>query len=308
MKKNVSVIVPTHNEEENISNCLNSLFLQTTKPTEIIVVNDNSTDGTQKILTKLSKAHKNLKVVNRSKSEGYTQAVLSGINKAKGDIVAILDADSSAPKGWLKKIVEAYDNGKVGCVGGPYLPSNSDKPFPRIEYAYLWNMYNTGRIKTLPGTNLTYDRKKAEKINLFKNPPHFAIDKHIQTKLKSSGYTIKLLKDNPIFSKTPESFCGYLKPRFRWGKGMTNIQKTSPRAFVLKLAISVLPILPILALIFYTTLTAILSLMSLLLSSLVLSIYWEKLNLLQSIQLILVKGLGHYVHALGYIHQFFKRS
>ena len=91
-----SIILPAHNEEENLSevladlkNSLNASGLQS----EVIVVNDGSTDNTKEVLQSLEKQISQLKIINIENNGGYGNAIIQGMNAARGDILAFVDSD-----------------------------------------------------------------------------------------------------------------------------------------------------------------------------------------------------------------------
>lgn len=117
----ISIIIPARNEEMNIANLLSSIRTQDFKPYEVIVVNDNSTDRTKQIATNLSA------IVVDSKPlpigwKGKPFACWQGANKAKGDILLFLDADTIIEPGGMKRIADTYsllsksDEDKCGIV------------------------------------------------------------------------------------------------------------------------------------------------------------------------------------------------
>lgn len=111
----ISVIIPAYNEEKLISPCLESVKNQSYKaPYEIIVVDNNSIDKTVEITKKY-----NVKVVGE-KQQGVIFAKQKGLMSAKGDIVAILDADSIAPPNWLNQISQSLTASAVVAVAGPF--------------------------------------------------------------------------------------------------------------------------------------------------------------------------------------------
>lgn len=93
----ISVIIPAYQCEGTIVRCLSSLFHQTYKPYEIIVVNDGSTDQTPHLLEELKKQMDNLKVIHQE-NLGAMDARLSGLNIVTGDYIVFLDSDD-----WLAK-------------------------------------------------------------------------------------------------------------------------------------------------------------------------------------------------------------
>lgn len=106
MEKNpfFSIIVPAYNEEKTLATTLKSLKAQSFKDSEIIVVNNNSSDKTEQI------ARKYVKTVLFEKKQGYIFAAHAGVRMARGEYVAFADADSIYPSDWLKKMVSCINS------------------------------------------------------------------------------------------------------------------------------------------------------------------------------------------------------
>jgi chlorobactene glucosyltransferase len=94
----VSVVIPARNEEANIESCLGSVLAQTYRPLQVIVVDDNSSDGTAAILARMQAAHPELEVVQgQPLPEGWVgknHAVHQGVALARGEWLVFLDADT----------------------------------------------------------------------------------------------------------------------------------------------------------------------------------------------------------------------
>ena len=104
----LSITVPTYNEKENIEILLNKIFTEFKEHKingEIIIVDDNSPDGTGKIVESLKKKHKNLKIIHRTGKLGLSSAVLKGFFVSKGEVLGVMDADLSHPP---EKIPEMF--------------------------------------------------------------------------------------------------------------------------------------------------------------------------------------------------------
>jgi glycosyltransferase involved in cell wall biosynthesis len=86
----ISVIIPLYNKVNSIANCLNSVFQQSYKPFEIIVVNDGSIDGSAQIVSGMKNSL--VKLINQP-NMGVSSARNRGILEANGDWIAFLDAD-----------------------------------------------------------------------------------------------------------------------------------------------------------------------------------------------------------------------
>lgn len=112
----LSIVLPTYNEKENIAvliPLLEKILEQNKIKGEIIIVDDNSPDGTAKEAENLNKKYKNIKLVLRKKKEGIGSALREGYNQANGDVILSMDSDMSFDTiimlDLIKKIKEGYD-------------------------------------------------------------------------------------------------------------------------------------------------------------------------------------------------------
>ncbi len=88
----ISVIIPVYNSEEYIGECIQSILRQTKKEIQIVVVNDGSTDATEKIVEDLCKNNPNIKLINQ-KNQGVKYARVTGLNHADGEYIGWVDSD-----------------------------------------------------------------------------------------------------------------------------------------------------------------------------------------------------------------------
>ena len=124
--ENISVIIPARNEEENLPRLLASLSVQTKKPLEIIVVDDDSTDATAEI----AKEHGARVISLKDLPQGWigkTWACHNGAKNAKGKYYLFLDADTFLRKDGLEKI--------AGCAK-KHRGVVSVQPYHRIKKLY----------------------------------------------------------------------------------------------------------------------------------------------------------------------------
>ncbi len=124
----VSVIIPAYREAENlpviiprVSDALRAARLEA----EIIVVDDNSGDGTAEICADLAKQYP-LRLEVRQHERGLSSAVLHGLRLARGDVLLVMDADLSHPPEEVPALVEALDEADADFViGSRYVPGGS---------------------------------------------------------------------------------------------------------------------------------------------------------------------------------------
>jgi glycosyltransferase involved in cell wall biosynthesis len=153
----ISVVIPALNEEKYIKSCLLSLKRQSLHNHETIVVDGGSTDRTIEIAKELAD-----KVIIEAVSPVGAARNL-GAENARGDIIAFLDADTIASRGWTEAIQRSMSEDNVVGVTGPTFPVGG-KDFDRLVYRmstdYLQRFLITLKLPHIPGFNCAY-RKDA---------------------------------------------------------------------------------------------------------------------------------------------------
>lgn len=102
----LSIIIPTYNERENICEVISRVCksLEGIAEYEVIVVDDDSPDGTWEVALECGKKYGKVKVIRRVGERGLSSAIMRGIKEAEGDIVAVIDADLQHPPELLPKL------------------------------------------------------------------------------------------------------------------------------------------------------------------------------------------------------------
>ena len=127
----VSIVIPTYNEREHIANLIESLYATIAPPLEVIVVDDNSPDGTADIVAGLE--YPALMLIRR-KSRGLAAAFHRGILEASGDLIGWMDADMTMPAAVMLQLIEQLDEYHI-ALGSRYVEGGSDNRHPRRVYA-----------------------------------------------------------------------------------------------------------------------------------------------------------------------------
>ncbi len=140
----VSCMVAVHNEEDFVTQCLDSIFAQTYKNIEIIVVDDLSTDGTLKVLRKYKRSHKNLRIISLKQNIGKKAALCEAMGKSKGELFAHTDSDSVWDKDAIAKVVRIMmNNPAVGAVSGHGRANNASlNTFTKVQDAWMEGQFS----------------------------------------------------------------------------------------------------------------------------------------------------------------------
>lgn len=227
----VSVIVPAHNEEDSIERTIKSLLnLDYPKnKLEIIVVNDESKDNTVNVIKKF----KNIKLINnKHKGIGKASAVNKGISIAKGEFIAIVDADSGVSRNSLKNALTYFSGEKVGGVITPIKVievKNLYRGLQKIEYTFTAMIRELmSRVNTLyssHGVLSLFKRDLIKKLGGF-DENNLTEDLEIAMRLKANGYDIRMASNALTYTRVPSGFWDLWRQRVRWYRGfMQNIVK-----------------------------------------------------------------------------------
>lgn len=122
----ISVILPTYNEAGNIKELISRTSKALKKGFEIIVVDDNSLDGTAEIVRKMQKSRPNLRLIVRQNEKGLPSAITAGIRQAKGETIAFFDSDLSMPPEKLPEMINLLRENEV-ISGSRFAKGGKDK-------------------------------------------------------------------------------------------------------------------------------------------------------------------------------------
>lgn len=176
----ISVVLTILNEEKTIGGFLNSLYKQSLLPGEVVIVDGGSVDKTCVIINdQLSSASWRINNMKLIKKPGANRSVGRniGIEKAKGDVIAVTDAGCILDKDWLKNITKPFDDKKVMAVAGFYKPICKNI-FQKCLAPYFCTMER--------GTGGNRREKKGEKVEFLPSSRSVAFRKKVWE--KAGGY------------------------------------------------------------------------------------------------------------------------
>lgn len=122
----VSVIIPVHNSVAFLSECLDSVFLQTFRNFELICVNDGSTDASGEILKCYEKVDCRVRIIEHDQAGGAGVARNSGISVARGTYLVFVDSDDKIHKNYLQMLVSPAEEYNADVVVSPDINWSGD--------------------------------------------------------------------------------------------------------------------------------------------------------------------------------------
>jgi dolichol-phosphate mannosyltransferase len=138
----LSVVIPTYNERDRLQELVASLFAVYASAgldAELIVVDDNSPDGTGRLADELA-TRARIRVIHRAGKLGLGTAVIEGFNSSQAPIVAVLDADLSHPPAMLPRMLATMQQHSADVVvGSRYIEGGGTRgwPFGRLVMSRL---------------------------------------------------------------------------------------------------------------------------------------------------------------------------
>lgn len=132
-RPDLTMVVPTYNERDRLGELVRALFdaaASARVALEVVIVDDNSPDGTGAIADALAREHR-CQVVHRSGKLGLGTAVVAGFHVASADIVGVMDADFSHPPALVPRMFAAFKaTGTQALVASRYVPGGSTPTWP----------------------------------------------------------------------------------------------------------------------------------------------------------------------------------
>ena len=169
----ISILIPVRNEEENISECLESV-LKLDYPKElfeIIIIDDHSTDKTNSIAEKFLRQNSSVSIIENN-GIGKKSALTCGVKKAKGKLIVTTDGDCMVPENWLRSIAEVFENENPVFIAGPVTcrkENNFLQQLLQMEQICLQIISAGSMMMNIPmmcsGANLAYTKEFFLQVN-----------------------------------------------------------------------------------------------------------------------------------------------
>lgn len=164
MKNEVTVVIPTLNEERFLPRCLASLERQTLPPREVIVVDGGSRDGTLEIARDFGAR------VIQIKEKGIARARHIGFESARTPFIASTDADAVVPKNWLEELVLPFKDRSVVGTFGPLRFKEDGLDFVGEALTLVQRLSLLLRIPVFYGPNFAVRKEAFLRVDGFLEP------------------------------------------------------------------------------------------------------------------------------------------
>ena len=228
-----SIIVPVKNEENVIHRLLNSLSTLNypINKREIIIVEDGSTDKTNEICMNYAKEYANVKILHKPVSNGKPSALNFGLAQAKGDLVAVFDADNVPAHDALITVVDYFTDSKVAAVQGRTASINPKEnmlaQFIAYEEAVWCEAYLRGKdvlnlFVHLKGSCQFIRRDVLQKLQGF-DEAVLSEDMEISARLVENDYKIRYASDVVALQESPSNLKTLVQQRTRWFRGTMEV-------------------------------------------------------------------------------------
>jgi dolichol-phosphate mannosyltransferase len=130
------VVLPTYNEADNLERLVAAVLERLPEPRRVLVVDDNSPDGTGRIADRLAGEHEEVEVLHRERKEGLGPAYIAGFRvalAAGAERVIEMDADFSHDPAYLPQLLRAVESGADLAIGSRYVPGGGVTEWGRIR-------------------------------------------------------------------------------------------------------------------------------------------------------------------------------
>jgi len=248
----ISIIVAARNEAQHLPDCLRSLLRVEYPPakTEIIVVDDCSTDDSEKIIQRFATAHPQIRhfrlEAEQKHRPGKAGAILYGIDHSSGEIIFITDADCQVPPTWIRGLLQLFTE-RVGLVGGFTLLDQKKDATPllgkiqSLDWLYLLSVAagasTRGRPLSWVGNNMAFRRQAYDKVGGYRALGYsliedFALANAIATQ---TDWQVRFsaVKDALVHSSPLSSLLQLYRQRRRWFTGFGSMRPFGKSVMIL---------------------------------------------------------------------------
>ena len=221
----ISVLIPCFNEEKVIESSVRRILGSNWKNLEILVLDDGSKDATAAVVRKAFKDEPRVTLMT-FENGGKARALNRGLERAHGEVVVALDADTLFPPDTLAKLVRWFADPAVGAVAGNALVGNRGNLITRwqaLEYITAQNLERRalatlGAVTVVPGAVGAWRRAALDLLGGYPADT-LAEDQDLTIAVQRAGWRVEFDPEARAYTEAPDTIGGLLKQRFRWSFG-----------------------------------------------------------------------------------------
>lgn len=224
-KKNirVSILIPAHNEERTIAECIDSCLDQTRRPNQILVIDDGSSDKTSKIVARYQRPVRLLKITkptgNKSRAQEY------GLPYITGSVFICVDADTKVDRNFVERVEKTFLDQNISAFCGYVRSSRFNWLTSFREYEYYTGQFfhklaqsKLNTIIVIPGCASAFRTKIFKKYCTF---DHDTITEDMDFTYKLHKNDQKIVYDPlaKVYTQDPHTLRLYIAQMKRWYAG-----------------------------------------------------------------------------------------
>ncbi len=228
-----SILIPCHNEEEQIEETVVHVLELDYPNYEIITIDDGSNDNTASILHELCKKHERLRAVYLRENQGKGAALNAGVMVAKGELILTLDADALVDKKILKWMAWHFSKySRVGAITGNPRVVNRTTLLGKIqtgEFSTIIGLIKRaqrilGKVLTVSGVMAAFRKQALISVGLW-DTDMLTEDIDITWKLEKNFWDVHYEPRAICWVLVPETLRGLWRQRIRWAQGGVEVLK-----------------------------------------------------------------------------------
>jgi cellulose synthase/poly-beta-1,6-N-acetylglucosamine synthase-like glycosyltransferase len=224
-KWRVSILMPGHNEGAHLRQTVMSLREQTYPNLEIVVVDDGSVDQMRVIGNQLKREGLIQTFICTGIRGGKSAALNLGLTFCSGDVVVVVDVDTSFNCDAIERIVSYLDDPQVGAVGGNIGVRNAHEGLlPRLQHLQYVQTISLGRrissmlgtLTILSGAFAAYRKEAVQSVGGYEVGP--GEDSDLTIKLRRAGWKLRFAHDALALTHAPTTLSAYVNQQLRWNR------------------------------------------------------------------------------------------
>lgn len=241
-----SVIIPVYNDPEGLRRTVESLLKQTADEYEVIIADNGSTDQTRLFAKQYATRDRVRRVVEDETQSSYA-ARNAGIDAAKGNILAFVDADMWVENDWVKSVQHRVRNNNIDYMGCHVeIVAESETIWAQYNQAIGFRVRRYIEKKNFaPTCCLVVQRHVIEKVGPFDKRLISSGDLEFGHRVHNAGIQQEFVSDIKMYHPARESFRELAAKKYRIGRGNTQRASYHPGMFNLRHPLNPLQYLPV---------------------------------------------------------------